>query len=391
MNRDWSKEIRENEITVGKLLEQIPQIRAQTTVSRFRRDAEKAPVILYGAGSGGRGMIPALSKLGIPLAAVCDTNLCGQTLPGFGRILSFQEVMDRFPTHQIIIGSRDYEAEIRESILSMEPGCTLWPADMLPLYYGGYNEIRSPEEYGAFLEAHAGEVDDLLAMLADEESRKVLRTILYSRLTWDFKAVKSVYTADEYFPEGIVSLSENEVLIDAGAYNGDTLGAFIKKTHGKFDKVICLEPGAEQADELARAFEGDIASGQVELIRKGLYDRETVLGFRVIPWEELTGSFLVEQDGGTQVQTTTLDVIAAERNQRPTFLKMDIEGSELAALHGAEKTIRMYKPKLAICIYHRMEDIVTIPQYIASLHPNYRFYIRHHSLDVHETVLYAIP
>ena len=70
---------------------------------------------------------------------------------------------------------------------------------------------------------------------------------------------------------------------------------------------------------------------------------------------------------------------------------MDIEGSELAALEGAKKTIEKFNPVLAVCVYHKKEDLITLPQFIKNLNCNYNFYLRHHShLDV-ELVLYAIP
>lgn len=69
---------------------------------------------------------------------------------------------------------------------------------------------------------------------------------------------------------------------------------------------------------------------------------------------------------------------------------MDIEGSELAALRGAEKTIKKSKPKLAICVYHKPEDLITIPQFISSLVPEYKFFLRHHQYISWDTVLYAI-
>jgi hypothetical protein len=57
---------------------------------------------------------------------------------------------------------------------------------------------------------------------------------------------------------------------------------------------------------------------------------------------------------------------------------MDVEGAELAAIDGAGYTIRTYKPKLAISVYHKKEDLITIPQKILSLVPDYKLYLRIH-------------
>ena len=73
-----------------------------------------------------------------------------------------------------------------------------------------------------------------------------------------------------------------------------------------------------------------------------------------------------------------------------SFMKMDIEGAELRALHGAEKQIRTNRPKLAVCVYHKNEDILEIWNYLRELVPEYRFYLRHHTTAGAETVLYAL-
>lgn len=78
------------------------------------------------------------------------------------------------------------------------------------------------------------------------------------------------------------------------------------------------------------------------------------------------------------------------KGERVTFIKMDIEGSELAALKGAANTIRSQKPKLAICIYHSPQDMLKIPIYIKSLVPEYKIYIRHYTDMMLETVCYAV-
>ena len=73
-----------------------------------------------------------------------------------------------------------------------------------------------------------------------------------------------------------------------------------------------------------------------------------------------------------------------------TFIKMDIEGAEYKALQGAEQIIRENKPNLAICLYHKPEDVFEIPQLILNYRPDYRFLVRHYWLREYETVLYAV-
>ena len=88
----------------------------------------------------------------------------------------------------------------------------------------------------------------------------------------------------------------------------------------------------------------------------------------------------------------SIDQLVADKGiEHVDFIKMDIEGSELDALKGAEKTIRRFRPKLAICIYHKPDDYITIPKYISELQLGYSFYIDHHMIFLNETVLFAVP
>lgn len=96
----------------------------------------------------------------------------------------------------------------------------------------------------------------------------------------------------------------------------------------------------------------------------------------------------ISEDGDTAIQVTSID--RSLKGKEVTFIKMDIEGSEMEALIGSGDTIKRYKPKLAICVYHRPGDIVDIPQKILELCPGYRLYLRHYSYVDTETVLYAV-
>jgi len=93
------------------------------------------------------------------------------------------------------------------------------------------------------------------------------------------------------------------------------------------------------------------------------------------------------ESGSTVIRTMPIDRVAREK---VTFIKMDVEGAELESLMGAHDTILRDRPKLAVCIYHKYEDMVRIPLYIKSLAPDYRLYVRHYSNNASETVLYAV-
>lgn len=121
----------------------------------------------------------------------------------------------------------------------------------------------------------------------------------------------------------------------------------------------------------------------VHIIPKGVLDHSGTLCFSA---EGTSGSHISEL--GEQIEVTTID--EALHGVNVTFIKMDIEGAELQALKGAKETIQRCKPKLAICVYHRREDLITIPQYIQSLNAGYKLYFRNYSPHGLEAVIYAI-
>ena len=89
------------------------------------------------------------------------------------------------------------------------------------------------------------------------------------------------------------------------------------------------------------------------------------------------------------MQVVRLDDFMENKPEKVTFLKLDVEGSELAALEGSLKIIQTHHPKLAISIYHRFNDLWELQLYLHSVAPGYKFYIRHHSVQSRETILYG--
>ena len=77
-----------------------------------------------------------------------------------------------------------------------------------------------------------------------------------------------------------------------------------------------------------------------------------------------------------------MDTYVERKNlPRVDYIKLDVEGAELETLQGAAKTIVRWKPKMAICVYHKPEDLWTLPKYIKSLRADYEFQFRHHTCN----------
>lgn len=185
----------------------------------------------------------------------------------------------------------------------------------------------------------------------------------------------------QYFD--VFSAQNREIFVDAGSYDGNSIMDFISWENGNYEKVFAFEPINEMFQLIRKRLINENIS-QVELFQKALWIKNEKVPFI----ENKSGSYVAEGENVTSfVEGVALDEII--RNEKITFIKMDVEGSELNALKGAKNTIRKNKPKLAICIYHKPEDILDIPAYILDLVKEYRFYIRHYSSCIWETVLYA--
>ena len=188
----------------------------------------------------------------------------------------------------------------------------------------------------------------------------------------------------QYFPgKEILTTLPGEVFIDAGAYNGETSEEFSKWCKD-YSKIYLMEPDGlmfQVAKEYIKLKKID----HVNCINKGAYSHTTEIGFMNIAE---SGSSNISEDGKEKIQTISIDEMLA--GEKATYIKMDIEGAEMAALEGAEKTIVKYKPKLAISIYHNEDDLWKIPFYIKNKYPWYRIFIRHYTSFTTETVLYAI-
>lgn len=239
-------------------------------------------------------------------------------------------------------------------------------------------------------------------MLSDEKSKKLfdnyIEKVQYNVNSYD-DISDDVY--EHYFTDGIFKYSDEEILVDGGAFDGaDTIrfAELLKQEGKRLKKSYCFEPDCENfrrtCNNLRNYYSSDInydfgkqiaENDNFMVYQAGLYDRNAGVGFRTCGSQISRLTEQVESAGS--VSTACLDDILS--NEKVSFIKFDLEGADIPAILGAEKTIKKNKPKLALSIYHNIEDLWEIALMIKSFVPEYKLFVRHHSAYFWDKILYA--
>lgn len=161
-----------------------------------------------------------------------------------------------------------------------------------------------------------------------------------------------------------------DIIIDAGAFIGVTAVLFNAKTKGNCE-VHAFEPLDENIALMQRNLELNGLAGKVHVNRLALAQesgQELSIGIT-----GLQASTSLMHAGDFKVNTITLDDYVKNRGlKRVDFIKFDIEG-ETPALEGARETIEKFRPRMALCLSHKWDDVLTIPKFLNSLSFSYDY------------------
>lgn len=191
------------------------------------------------------------------------------------------------------------------------------------------------------------------------------------------------WSQNQYFD--VFDPENDEVFVDGGSYNGDTARQFTRWCSNRYERMYLIEPGEDGMRAIADRY-GE--NSKAELVKCALWDKEASLSIFIDGYSSKVSESVEHiTDRHGFIEGKRLDDIVGDR--RVTFIKLDVEGSEMEALRGAEKTIRRCHPRLAVSVYHKERDLIDIPEYISANYPEYRLWLRHYSSSALETVLYA--
>lgn len=190
----------------------------------------------------------------------------------------------------------------------------------------------------------------------------------------------------------IIKTEKDDTILDIGACWGDT-ALYFSTQAGINGKVFSFEFGKDNLKIFDANISNNSSLNNIHLRQLAIWNK-TGQELKFNDGGPGTSLHRVNDENTHTVLTTTIDnFIKEEGLPRVDFIKMDIEGSEGAALEGAEESIVRFKPKLAISIYHSLKDFTNLPLFIYGLSKQYglgyKFYLDHFTLYDEETVLFA--
>jgi FkbM family methyltransferase len=348
-------------------------------------------LVLFGAGPLGKSVLAGLRQAGVEPLAFADNNrdLWRHQVMGLP-VLPPAEAAQLHGQTACFVVTIFQGSKARHQLASL--GCRRVVA-FAPLLWK-YADIFIPQcglELPSRLREQFHDIRQCYAMLGDELSKRDVREQLFWRYWLDFSALSPPLDATHtYFPMELLSPVPDEVFVDCGSFDGDSIRSFNRHWNGEFRHVFAFEPDPANRGALASNMEA-----------MGIGDRVTVMPYAVgntngrvsFACNSSASSHVTTEnaksDAGSAIECRRLDDI--EWPLMPTYIKMDIESAEPEALAGASELLRRHQPVLAICTYHRSEHLWQIPNLIRSIAPEYHVFLRRYAEECWEGVCYAIP
>jgi FkbM family methyltransferase len=298
------------------------------------------------------------SYLGRPV--VCSQDIPTHALvlnAAGGRPLSAKRRLDELGLENL-----DYFAFVKYASLSLTP-------------------VVFNEGFGEDFRANVAEYRWIEGRFYDGLSRSVFRKLVSFRLKYDLELLRGFQAREyaQYFEDFLDLQQDGETFIDVGGYNGANSREFMRLCPG-YRAVHLFEPEPQNFRNCVAALG---SSANVHCHPLGLSDARRSLRLAA----QGSGSKIVA-DGAVVIEVDRLDDVLDET---PTFIKIDIEGEEAAAIAGARRTIAAHHPRLAVCVYHRAGDFWRIPQQVLAIRDDYNIYLRHYTESVYETVMFFVP
>lgn len=347
-------------------------------------------IVIFGAGELGRRTLSGLRQVGIEPLAIADNNpaLQGTTLEGVP-ILPVSASVERWASAAAFVVATYNIGAPTAQLRNAGAERVIPYATVFAAHADAFLPFMCLGAPGPVL-AQSEQIRRAFALFRDEPSQAEFVRQVERRLFLGFESHREPLPPEsrksEYFPDDLYSPLADEVFIDCGAYDGDTIRRFLGRRRNVFQEIVAIEPDPMTAERLVQ-YVGCLPSGirrRIRVVVQAISDAAGPLAFQSTG----TVSASVSTGGSREVLAETLDVLL--RGVRPTLIKMDLEASEPRAVAGARRLIQEHVPVLAVCVYHRASHLWQLPLQIAAMSPEYVFFLRAHAEDCWDVSAYAV-
>lgn len=382
-------------------MNELDALLKQFEVGSLETDASKLDslqgrlIYLYGAGNVGKRLYHSLKASGIEVAGFIDRNPSARPA-GISVPVHLPNDPDLVPMRNssIVILSGLFPLkvcnDIKENLttLGFRHVHALHEINFSQVNSGAFRETLFDDSYNKIdiLGADRPKLERAFGLLHGDEDRALFLSYLKAHLTMDFTRLSPPHDISlQYLAHDIPETKDYSCFIDCGGYDGDTFRQLSARGI-QIRTLVAFEPQSDLYGKYAATLKAaQTPPEQAFLFPCGVYSETTQLRFASN--DEAQSAARVSAGGDSMIQCVKLD--EALQGLVPSFLKMDIEGAETAALQGARGLIEKQGPNLAICVYHGLSDLWEVPWLISSMRQDYRYYLRSYNYMGLETVLYA--
>ena len=330
----------------------------------------KKPIVIYGMGNGADKLIRRFELLGISFADIfaSDGFVRGHSFHGI-RVKSFSEIKELYRDFVIVLSFASNRREVIEMLEGIDRQYEMFAPDM---------PVSDETEYfdKDFYNSNYAEIEKIYNSFADEESKSIYSSVFNYRLSGKISYLLEDYTEKEEM-YSLLGRESVKLMIDAGAYNGDTA----KEAIAYFDNVleiVAIEPDRRNFKKLSLFAEN--SEVKITPINAAVWNECK----RTLFADSGNRNSSVSSTASYKHQSIETNLISIDSLNitHVDYIKYDVEGAESEALIGSLDTIKKNMPLLLVSLYHRSGDIFKLPTYIKNTHKGYKAYLRR---------LYSIP
>ena len=366
----------------------LPFINEENTLWEYLKTAGK-PVVLYGTGDGADKVLARLAETGVPVSGIfaSDEFVRGQQFHGF-TVQAYSELMVLQKKVIVLIAFASELPDVMERFYKLASVHETY-APHVPVFSGEETVTA------AWIKKYERELQTVYERLADAVSRETFASVLNYKLSGKLSYLQACTTNRTEDLRTIFSFGREETYLDLGAYNGDTVQEFLQLTHGRYKKIIALEPDPKNFKKLTD-FVRQNELKHITCLQAGVWNDCGSLelngkgGRQSTFWEADRSGFATQNLSQTcsmkkkvkKQQVTVVSVDAVLGNDHADYMKFDVEGVEKEALEGAAGHLvpdgNGALPKLLVAAYHHDEDLFALPLLLWKLQPEYKIYLRKH-------------